>query len=130
MYLRAFTLWLAMLVLAVAFGALRDFVVTPLAGDTAARAMCTVLLSAALFGLAFRFVRRNRSAGQASLLALGVFWAGLTLVFEFGMGFSRGLPLDAMLADYNILDGRLWPLVPLTLLLGPLAAARLDRPQR
>lgn len=128
MYIKALMLWLAMLVLAVAFGALREFAITPYLGDQEAKALCSVILSAILFGLVLLFVRRNRPSGSARQLALGVFWAGLTLAFEFGMGWSRGLALETMLAEYNVFQGRLWPLVPLTLLFGPMAAARLFRP--
>ncbi|MFZ5426871.1 MAG: hypothetical protein ACOZEN_07840 [Thermodesulfobacteriota bacterium] len=128
MYLKALMFWLAMLVVAVAFGALRELAVTPVLGDMAARALCSVLLSAALFGLVLLFVRLARPSGHGALLSLGVFWAGLTLAFEFGMGWSRGLALEAMLADYDLLKGRLWTLVPLTLLFGPMAAASITRP--
>ena len=51
----------------------------------------------------------------------------LTVAFEFGLGYSRGLSWNEMLADYNILAGRLWLLVPVTLLASPALAFRLRR---
>jgi hypothetical protein len=41
------------------------------------------------------------------------------LSFEFGLGALRGLELRVMLAQYDITQGHLWPLVPLTMGLSP-----------
>ena len=43
----------------------------------------------------------------------------LTLVFEFGMGTLSGASWETMLADYDILHGRLWPLIPVSALIAP-----------
>jgi len=51
----------------------------------------------------------------------------LTLLFEFGLGRALGRPMETLLADYNILRGRLWPLVLITELVGPWIALRLWR---
>lgn len=117
-------LWLAFLATAILAGTLRQFLLTPAMGDTPARALCTVLLCVLYFASIRAFVLRRHIDDFTTLLLLGVFWSGLTLAFEFGFGLARGLSWDAMLADYNILEGRLWPLVPLTLLVAPLLARR------
>lgn len=119
----ALAAWLLMLALAVCFGAARDFLLAPALGDGPARALGTLALCAALWAVAARFVRRKGVHGGRAL-CLGFIWAGMTLAFEFGFGFGRGLPLEAMLADYDIASGRLWVLVPLTLILAPLVSGR------
>jgi len=121
-FLRASLLWLAFLALAILAGALRQFLLAPAMGDLPARAVCTVLLCVLYYAAIRAFVLRLRIDGTSTRLFLGIFWSGLTLAFEFGIGLARGLSWDAMLADYNMLEGRLWPLVPLTLLLAPLLA--------
>ena len=68
---------------------------------------------------------RRRLRGNARLLALGVFWTALTIAFEFGFGhYVMGHPWERLLADYNILAGRIWVLVLATMLLGPLGVRR------
>ncbi len=126
--LRPLLFWLLLLLLAVLFGAARDFLFSPLLGDTLARALGTLALCAVMFVLIRIYVARSNLHGAGRLLALGLFWTVLTLAFEFGLGRAQGIPWAEMLADYDILAGRLWPLVPLTLLLGPLLARRSLRP--
>jgi hypothetical protein len=53
------------------------------------------------------------------MVLLGVFLTVLTVFFEFGLGLSRGMSWQAMLADYNLLKGRIWILIPLSELLAP-----------
>lgn len=130
MPLRPFLLWPLLLLLAVVFGAVRDFLLSPLLGDSLARAVETLALCAVFFILIRRYVARACLSGANRLLGLGLFWTLLTLAFEFGFGRLRGLSWAEMLADYNLLAGRLWVLVPLTLLFGPLIAGRVSRTPR
>lgn len=115
-------LWLAFLATAILAGTLRQFLLAPAMGDLPARAACTILLCFLYFVVIRTFVLRRRINSPSTRLLLGLFWSGLTLAFEFGFGLARGLGWDVMLADYNVLEGRLWPLVPLTLMLTPLLA--------
>jgi len=123
-FLRASLLWLAFLATAILAGTLRQFLLAPAMGDLPARAACTVLLCVLYFAAIRAFVLRLRIDSPSTRLLLGFFWSGLTLAFEFGLGLARGLSWDVMLADYNILEGRLWPLVPLTLMFAPLLTRR------
>jgi hypothetical protein len=59
---------------------------------------------------------------------VGALWVGLTVAFEFGFGhYVMGAPWEVLLADYDILRGRLWPLVLAANLVAPLLAGRLCR---
>jgi hypothetical protein len=101
-------------------GALRETLVTPVFGDTAARQLSTLLLLA-LFSGWFWFLHRRwplSNARQAWLV--GVLWLLMTLVFETFMGrVSGGKPWSVVFEDYDVLAGRIWALVPLWTLLGP-----------
>lgn len=64
-----------------------------------------------------------RAVHQA--LLIGTVWIILTIAFEFLAGqylFSNSW--TRLLADYNLLRGRVWVLVPLATLLGPLWFSR------
>ena len=109
-----------MVLIAVGNGAFRDFVMQPRLGELHARQASTVLLIV-LFAIYMAVVFRRwplPSARQAALV--GAAWLALTLAFEFGLGhFVSGLSWRDMLADYDLLSGRLWILVPLWVALGP-----------
>lgn len=68
------------------------------------------------------YIRRvHESCARADLLRIGLLWLVLTVAFEFGFFHSVvGKPRDVLLADYNLLRGRLWVLVLATVLLGPI----------
>ena len=57
------------------------------------------------------------SAFQAVLI--GAAWMLLTVLFEAGLGRYRGVSWQTMLAEYNLLEGKLWILVPVSILLMP-----------
>jgi hypothetical protein len=68
--------------------------------------------------------RRWRLSDRKVSLWEGLFWLSLTLAFEFGLGAARGVPLRVMLVEYDVADGNLWPLVPLTTAVAPVAMRR------
>ena len=73
--------WCIQLACAVSLGAARQLVLAPAVGEMAARAVGTIALCAAIYGLARRFVRRHPASAPARL-GLGVLWCALTLAFE------------------------------------------------
>jgi hypothetical protein len=123
-WLKALALWLVFLVLAIALAGVREAWLVPALGDFRAHqvetlAFCVVIATAALFGV--RWMRVTRAQG----VRVGLLWAALTLAFEFGVfGLALGHPWSELLADYNIFEGRLWPLVLLTELGSPSLFAR------
>jgi hypothetical protein len=61
------------------------------------------------------------------LVLLGLGWTGLTVAFEFLFGhYVVGHPWSRLLADYNVMAGRIWTLVLLTSLLAPVILGRLQ----
>ena len=126
MILRAFSGWGLLLVLAVLNGGVRDTWLTPRLGDTAGRALSSVLLSLLILLATWLTIRwiGPRTGGQA--LGLGALWLLLTLAFEFGAGrYAFGKSWSDLLADYDLSRGRIWILVLVVTLLAPGLAARL-----
>ncbi len=82
----------------------------------------TLLLCLALLIEMSLFLELVGERGQGSLIALGVMWALLTLGFEFGFGRLMGQSWATLMQNYDVLHGRIWPLVPLVLVLTPVLA--------
>jgi len=112
--------WTGMMFLAIANGGLRDLLYKSSLGDLAAHQLSTVLLLLLLAGY-FRLLAIRwplPSARQA--WTVGLAWLLLTLAFEFGFGhYIAGHSWDRLWAEYNLLAGRVWILIPLWVLVGP-----------
>jgi hypothetical protein len=119
--LRALAVWGLLLVLAVVNGAVRDTWLSPALGDTAGRALSSVLLALLILlatGMTIRWIAPT-TPGQA--MTVGALWVGLTLAFEFGVGhYGFGKSWAELLADYDLLRGRIWLLVLVTTFVAPL----------
>jgi hypothetical protein len=116
--------WAALPFAAVANGALRDFTYGKRMGETASHSLAVAPLAVVVRMWAGLLARRWPLRSRRSALGVGVIWLGLTLAFEFGLGKARGVPLDEMLADYDVRRGRLWPLALLLVATSPLRAYR------
>ncbi len=123
-------LWLPMLLIAFANGALRETWLRKHAGELPAHQISTALL-VLLFGVYIGIVVRVwPPASAAQALAIGLLWLGLTLAFEFLFGhYASGRAWNALLHEYDVLAGRLWVLVPLWVAVAPYVFYRL-RQQR
>jgi hypothetical protein len=126
MILRACLVWLMLCVLAVLNGTVRTLWFVPAVGEEWARALSCISLSALILLLAWLMIGWLHPATPGEALGLGVLWLGLTLLFEFGAGhFLFGNSWEKLLADYNLLRGRLWIAVLVVTLFAPLWTARL-----
>ncbi|HRI25005.1 MAG TPA: hypothetical protein PLZ45_10020 [Ferruginibacter sp.] len=118
-FLKYLVAWFPMLLLAIANGALREFVFKKYMGELTAHQLSTFSLLV-LFAVYIGFVMHYfppTSANEAILL--GLFWLVLTLLFEFGFGRYRGNSWEKLLEDYNLVKGRLWILIPLWVAIAP-----------
>jgi hypothetical protein len=111
--------WLVLAVVMFANGAARAVLLQPRLGEQLARQVATGAGVLIVFGFAYAFVRRVGPVPPTALLMVGGLWLVFTLAFEFGMGLVAGASWEAMLADYDVLAGRLWPLIPASALLAP-----------
>lgn len=117
-----------MVVLAVLNGALRGLVTQPLLGETRARQLATIALLLALVLYQWQLGKRLPIPTARLAWALGAAWTVMTLAFEFGFGrFVEHLSWSTMLADYDLTRGRIWILVPVTLLVLPWTVRAVQR---
>lgn len=124
MMLRATMVWFALLAIAFANGVARVALIVPRTGEAAGQAISALALSAAIALLAWATVRWIGPQTAADAVRIGAEWLVLTLVFEFGAGhYLFHKPWRELLADYNVLRGRAWPLVLLVTATAPLWAA-------
>lgn len=122
-YVKASCFWLGFLAVAVTFGIIRDKILTPGLGPLGGRAVGTFLVCVGIFGLIYLYVRKLKAAHRNILLKLGIFWTVLTIAFECLFGrYAMGVSWKLLLADYNVVQGRLWPMVLMVTLLGPVLA--------
>jgi hypothetical protein len=118
-FIRAVAIWFAILVVASLNGALRDLVVAPRTGDTIARAISTVILCGLILLVTWYAIAWVRPGTPRQALGVGALWLALTLGFEFGAGRYAGKPWSVILADYDVMRGRIWVLVPIITFLAP-----------
>jgi hypothetical protein len=128
MLVRALGVWLVILLLAMVNGSVRNALVAPRVGDQAAHLIATVVLSALVVLLVLWTIPWIGPASRGDALRIGAMWVVLTLAFEFLAGhYLFGAPWERLLADYDLLRGRIWPLVLLTTFVAPVWAHRRDR---
>ena len=93
----------------------------PAVGDLAAHQISSVIFIAVILSVTFAILKFSHlELSDFEALLMGAIWFCLTITFEFAAGhYVFGNPWEKLLADYNILEGRIWSLVLLTILLAP-----------
>lgn len=123
-----FLLWIPMLPIAVANGALREVWLRRSMAELPAHQTSTVLLLLLFAVYIWIVLRRWPPASPGQAAAVGLLWLGLTLAFEFLFGrYGSGLSWRQLLQDYNLSAGRLWIFVPLWVAAAPSVFHRLQR---
>ena len=126
LYLQAFLVWLLFAVLTILFGGFREVVFIPLTGlnPTLARAVLLPIAFFYLIGITTLFLKKTKAEYvQKDLIKIGLLWFILTIAFEFGVfGLIMGHSFEALLADYNLFEGRTWSLFLLCNLISPIVA--------
>jgi hypothetical protein len=116
--------WLAILLLAMANGALREALLIPSLGLHSGTALSGLLLIGAVFVVAIALVLWGKPH-RTHAWRIGVGWFLATLVFEFGFGLARGKSWSEILAPYTFKDANLWPLVLVAVLVAPYLCLRM-----
>ena len=120
---RALAVWLGIMLLAIANGGIRQAILIPRMGPDSGHIASTLILCAAIIVTAYATIRWMAPKYFRDAFRLGVMWLILTIAFEFLAGhFVFGVPWETIIADYNVMNGRVWPLVPLVTLLAPVWA--------
>ena len=120
MLTRAGVIWFVIMITAILNGAFRDVVLLPRLGDTLARAISCVTLGAIIVFVTWMSLQWIHPGSPRDAWTIGALWLVMTLGFEFGAGhYLFATPWPQLLADYNLLAGRLWVLVLVTTLAAP-----------
>lgn len=121
--------WVVMLLVSVANGATRDVTYGRYLDELTAHQVstaCGILLLGLVVWLSGAFI--SITSGRHAI-AVGLFWAGLTVAFEFlFFHYVGGHSWSALLADYNVLAGRVWVFVVLWIAIAPYVFFRFRRP--
>jgi len=122
---RSLVVWLLMLGFASVNGALRETLLIPTAGVLAGRAISTLILSVLVVLLTYFTIRWIRPLSSGEAWRIGGLWVALTMGFEFlGGHFLFGNSWSQLLEEYNVLEGRIWILVLITIAIAPSLCAR------
>lgn len=130
--LKTLILWFVLLLLAILNGALRTFGYKPVVGDLVAHQISTVIFIALIFVTTWIGFRKDASSrSDKSLILVGIVWLVLTELFEFVAGhYLFGNSWERILADYNILNGRIWVFVLIAILFMPLTLKKTIKAQK
>lgn len=119
MKLRYLYAWFALLLVAIINGGFRDFTYGRHVSELLAHQISCVI-GIALFAVVIsQYVRRWPPASAREAWFVGVFWMALTVAFEFFFHYVGGHSWEALLANYDMARGRLWPLILLWVLVAP-----------
>ncbi len=127
LWLKVFIVWLAILVVAVLNGSLREFALTPLFGPFAGRLASGVILCAAIFFAGWLATPWFGTQSSARSWAIGGSWLLATLAFEVGIGLAQGRDFRELFQAYTFEGGNIWPLILVAALVSPPLAARVRR---
>jgi hypothetical protein len=117
-----------MVVFAIANGMLREFGFKLFLGELPAHWLSTVTFILLLFGYLWIIGTKWKIQSTRQALQIGLMWLGMTIVFEFGFGhYVMGHPWTVLLHDYNIFEGRLWTVVLIAIVSGPVLVSRCQR---
>lgn len=124
--LKATALWLAILVLAILNGTLREKTLIPAFGRFPGLIGSGILLSICVFLVAWIGAPWYGPLTSRQWLLVGLFWLLFTVVFEFSFGrFAQHKTWAELLDAYTFKGGNIWPIVLVATFISPWLAARI-----
>jgi len=109
---RALGVWLLLALAMIANGVARLYLLVPLLGERGAELASAATGIALILAITRPFIRSLRFATAREHGEIALLWVGLTVAFEFGFGhYVAGASWSALLANYDLLAGRMWPIV-------------------
>lgn len=125
MLIRTLAVWLLLAVLMSLNGAVREFVLVPALGRSAAEAASVVLGLAIILATTWAFFRRLTNRPTSELVRMTLLLLVLTVAFEFLLGrFVSGASWKELLAMYAFWRGETWVLLLAAISLSPLLWGR------
>jgi hypothetical protein len=112
--------WVGAPVLAIVNGAARELTYKDQVGESTADQISVAPLIALLALYFWVLQRRWPLATTRDAVSIGVAWAALSVLFEFGFGhYVEGDSWTDLLRTYDVTEGNLWILIPLWIAAGP-----------
>jgi hypothetical protein len=117
----ALGIWVLLLFLAIGNAKIRESVYAPIVGSYGGHVISTIIAITYTLFITYLFVGFIKAdVTKIDLLLIGAFWLIITILFEFSFGhYVMGHPWSYLLADYNILKGRIWGVYLLILFSAP-----------
>lgn len=123
-FLRAFVVWIVIILAETVHGIARIQILEPSVGEFRARQMAVFSGAAIIFLVTRSLIRWIGANGPFALVAIGLFWMVLTIAFELLIGrFVFGFSWQRIAAEYDITSGSLMPLGLVFLVFCPLLAS-------
>ncbi len=123
---KTFAVWLGILMLAIANGAIRESVLIPAMDKLLGFVLSGLLLSGLVIAVAYTALPWFGRVAVSKYLMIGISWLCLTLVFEFTFGrFIQGKSWPHLFEAYMFKEGNIWPIVLLVVALAPYMAAKI-----
>lgn len=121
MILRYVLAWIPMIFIGIINGIVREATYGKYLSELRAHQVSTVT-GVLLFGLYIWLLARLwRFESLAPAVTIGCIWLGLTVAFEFIFGhYIAGHSWSKLIADYNILAGRVWIVVLIWIAIAPM----------
>jgi hypothetical protein len=127
MLTRAGAVWFGILLAAILNGFVRDTVLVPRFGDLLARAISCFTLAGLILLVTWISLPWIHPASSTDAWIVGGMWLAITIAFEFvGGHYLFHTPWSTLLADYNILEGRLWIVVLIATIAAPALVYRAE----
>lgn len=106
-------IWFIFMILAIINAIVREAVYAPKLGEHAGHVISTIIFIVLIFAVVYLFLTNIQvDYTQKDLLMIGTIWLIGTIAFEFLAGhYVFGNSWERLLADYNLLKGRVWSLV-------------------
>jgi hypothetical protein len=122
--------WLGGVGLGLVNATTREFVYREALGEETAQRVSTFVLLAMIGAYVVFLERRWPIPFRGQALVIGAAWAAATVTFEFLFGHyvdPSHFTWTELAANYNLLEGKLWVLVPISMVFLPAAARRINR---
>ena len=125
---RAVLVWMVIILLESLNGAVREVFIAPVLGDLRARQLGIPIACVLILLVSLGTIRWMGAATRQAQLGVGLWWAALTLCFEFTLGRVLGMSWSRILEDYDPMRGGFMVLGLTFMVFAPLLAAKLRRP--
>jgi len=124
MVLKSLLIWLSIIPLAILNGGLRQYVITPLAGNKIANPVSGLILCILVFIVSFIFIPRLGNGTKMTYIKIGILWVFATILFETVFGLLSGKSFNEIFNAYNVTTGNLWAVVVIFMGFVPIIIAK------